>query len=127
MLKNKNLSVGCVVLSVCLIVLGLSSLIQGGDYKVKPEITLPEYRTDTGRAIDAYEHVMDRFISMTERNFTEIDRNVKGIDKQLISIDSKLTSLSTRMMKIEKALGIEQPEERAAKPSNGNVRRRQWK
>ena len=43
MRKSKSLSAGCVVLIFCLIVLGFSSLIQGSNYKVKPEITLPEY------------------------------------------------------------------------------------
>lgn len=119
----KSLSAGCGVLIICLIVLVMSSLIQGSDYKVKPEITLPEYRTDTGRAIDAYERVMDRFMSMTERNFTEIGTDVKGIAKQLVSIDINLKSLSTRMMRIEKALGIDQAEKRAAKPPKGKPRR----
>lgn len=123
----KSLSAGCGVLIICLIVLVVSSLIQGSDYKIKPEITLPEYRTDTARAIDAYERVMDRFMSMTERNFTEIDTDVKGIAKQLVSIDINLKSISTRMMRIEKALGIDQPEKRAAKPSKVNPHRHQRK
>ena len=108
--ENKNLLVFGAVLIVCLIVIGFSSSIQGGEksYEIKPEITLPEYRTDTARAIDAYERVMDRFISLTEKNLTGINTDVKDITKKLVLIDCKLTDISTRMARIEKALGIEQ-------------------
>jgi hypothetical protein len=109
--ETKNLLVIGVVLIVSLIVIGSSGSIQGGEkiYEIKPEITLPESRTDAARAIDAYEHVMDRFMNLTERNFMGIDTDVKDIAKKVSSIDYKLTELSARMARIEKALGIEQP------------------
>ena len=115
--QNKNLLVIGVVLIVCLIVIGFSSSIQGGEkiYEIKPEITLPEYRTDTARAIDAYERVMDRFMTLTEKNLTSINTDVKDIAKKLVLIDCKLTDLSTGMARIEKALGIEQAEKQAEK------------
>jgi len=110
--ENKNLLVAGAVLIVCLIVIGFSSSIHGDEkrYDVRPEITLPEYRTDTARAIDAYERVMDRFMSLTEKNLTGISTDVKDIAKTLVLIDSKLTDLSTRMARIENALGIKQVE-----------------
>ena len=118
--QNKNLLVVGAVLIVSLIVIGFSSSIQGGEksYEIKPEITLPEYRTDTARAIDAYERVMNRFMSLTEKNLTSINTDVKDISKKLILIDCKLTDISTRMARIEKALGIEQspkPVEKSSK------------
>ncbi|MHC4114895.1 MAG: hypothetical protein ACYSSL_06225 [Planctomycetota bacterium] len=118
--ENKNLLVIGAVLIVSLIVIGFSSSIQGSEksYKIKPEITLPEYRTDTARAIDAYERVMNRFISLTEKNLTGINTDVKDIAKKLVLIDCKLTELSTRMARIEKALGIQQspkPVEKSSK------------
>ena len=115
--KNKNLLAVGAVLIACLIVVRLAGSIQGGEksYKVKPEITLPEYRTDTARVIDAYERVMDRFISLTERNLSGINTDVKNIAKELVLIDCKLTELSVRMARIEKALGIEQAEKRVEK------------
>lgn len=106
------LTVG-VILIACLIVVWLAGSIQGSrkNYEVRPEITLPEYRTDTARAIDAYERMMDRFIDLTGRNLTGINTDVKDIAKKLVLMDCKLTELSTRMARIEKALGIEQVEE----------------
>ena len=109
MRKNKNLLAVGVVLIVCFIAVCFSTSIQGGEkiFKIEPEITLPEYRTDTARAIDAYERLIDRFMSLTERNLAGINTDVKDIAKKLDSIDSKLQEISVRTEKIEKALGIE--------------------
>jgi peptidoglycan hydrolase CwlO-like protein len=109
--QNKNLLAVTAVLIVCLIAVCFSTSIQGRErsYEIKPKITLPEYKTDTARVIDAYERMMDRFINLTERNLTGIDREVQGIARTLDSIDCKLRELSARTARIEKALGIEQP------------------
>ncbi|MHC4076348.1 MAG: hypothetical protein ACYSRR_07050 [Planctomycetota bacterium] len=117
--ENKNLLVVGAVLIICFIVIGLSGSIRGGEknYEIKPEITLPEYRTDTARAIDAYERVMNRFINLTERNLTSINIDVKSIAEKLVLIDYKLTELSTRMARIEKALETQQPEKPVEKSS----------
>lgn len=117
--ENKNLLVIGAVLIVSLIVIGFSGSIQGGEkrYKIEPEITLPEYRTDTARAIDAYERVMNRFIDLSEKNLAGINTDVKNIAKNLVLIDYKLTELSERIARIEKALGIQQSSKPAEKPS----------
>jgi len=117
MSKNRNLLAVGIILMVGLIVIAFSSSIQGNSrtYKIKPEITLPEYRTDRGNPIDAYERLMDRFMDLTENNLADINTNIEGIGKSLVLIDYKLTELSTRMARIEKALGIEQPKKRSGK------------
>lgn len=120
---NKNLLAVGAILLACLIVVWCSTSIHGGEksYEVKPQITLPEFRTDTARAIDAYEHVMTRFMNLTERHLTGINRDVKDIAKKLISIDCKLTELSLRMARMERALGIELPAKPAEKPSEAET------
>ena len=83
--------------------------IQGGQrrtYEVQPQVTIPEYRTDAARAIDAYERLMERYMDLTERNLFGIGADVRVIAKRLDSIDRKLEELSTRTAEIEKALGI---------------------
>ncbi len=109
MRTNRSLLAVAAGLIACLIVVWFSTSIQGDErtYEVRPEITLPEYRTDTARAIDAYERLMDRYMTLTERNLTSINTDIKGVVKKLDSIDGKLTELSARMARIEKALGIE--------------------
>jgi len=109
-MRSRNLLAVAAGLVCCVVVVWLSTSIQGGEktYEVRPQITLPEYRSDTARAIDAYERLMDRYMGLTERNLTGIGTGLKGVVKKLDSIDAKLTELSTRMARIEKALGIEQ-------------------
>ncbi len=107
---NRNLIMLSTVLACSVIMAWLCISIRGeSSYEIGPRITVPAYRTDTARAIDAYERVMERFINLTDKNLTDIDTEVKGIAATLHSIDRKLTELSGRMARIEKALGIEQP------------------
>ena len=112
-----------VVFIVCLMAVCFSTSIQGDEKRIeiRPEITLPAYRTDAGRAIDAYERMMIRFMSLTEKNLTGMNTDVKGIAKKLVLIDDKLTELSTRMARVEKALGIEQPAKGFEKPSKAET------
>jgi len=96
---------------VCCTAVWFSVSLYGGQktYEVQPWITIPEYRTDAARAIDAYERLMERQMDITEGNLAKIGADLKGIAERLDSIDSKLTELSTRIARIEKKLGIEQP------------------
>lgn len=99
------------VIACGLTVTWFSTPIQAVDknYEVRPEVGIPEYRTDAARAIDAYERLMDRYMQMTERVFTGIDTDVRDVVKRLNSMDSKLTELLARFTRIENALGIAQP------------------
>jgi hypothetical protein len=112
MITNKKLlAVGAVVVC-CITVVLFSTSIQGGPktYELRPHISLPEYRTDAARAIDAYERLMERYMNLTERNSIRISADLKEIIKKLYSIDNKLTELSARIARIEKTFGIEQTE-----------------
>lgn len=104
-------------LIVCVSVVWYCALIEGSDrtYEIRPEIRLPEHRTDAARAIDAYERLMDRYMTLTERNLSGINVDMRSVAKKLESIDGKLTGLSIRMARIEKALGIEPPKKPAPK------------
>jgi hypothetical protein len=111
MTTNKNLlAVGAVVVC-CITVVWFSNSIQGDPktYELRPQISIPEYRTDAVRAIDAYERLMERYMDLTERNSITISADLKEVIKKLSSIDDKLTKLSARIAKIEKTFGIEQP------------------
>lgn len=104
---------------VCCTAVWFSVSLYGGQktYEVEPWITIPEYRTDATRAIDAYERLMERQMDITEGNLTRIGEDIKGAAEKLESINGKLTELSTRIARIEKSLGIEQPKLPAEKPS----------
>jgi ABC-type transporter Mla subunit MlaD len=95
----------------CLFVIWLSTSIQGGQrtYEVRPEVTIPEHRTDAGRAIDAYERLMDRYMDLTERNLFRVGTDLQEVVKKLDAIDEKLTKLAARIGRIENALDIKKP------------------
>jgi len=110
MTTNKNLlAVGAAVVC-CITVVWFSTSIQGDPktYELRPQINIPEYRTDAVRAIDAYERLMERYMDLTERNSIRISADLKEVIKKLYSIDDKLTELSARIARIEKTFGIEQ-------------------
>lgn len=94
-------------LAACVIVVWFSKSIQGDEkvYEIQPQITMPGYRHDSVRAMDAYERLMDRYMGMTERNLIRIETDLGTVVGKLETIDRKLTELSTRMARIEKKLG----------------------
>jgi peptidoglycan hydrolase CwlO-like protein len=110
MKMRRNLIIASATIVCCIVVVWFSTSIQGSqkNYEVKPHITIPEYKTDAARAIDAYERLMDRYMNLTEKNIFRIDTDIQEVAKKLDSIDNKLTKLSTRISGIEKALGIKQ-------------------
>jgi chromosome segregation ATPase len=118
---NKKLLAVVVGLIICITAVWICESIQGGEtkYEVRPQIeTIPEYKTDATRAIDAYERLMDRYMNIIETNLTRSNNDIKSITQslnsiteKLASIDTKLAELSTRMTNIEKKLGAEQSKE----------------
>ncbi len=114
MRTSRNLLAVAAGLIACITIVWLAGSIQGGErtYEVRPEITLPEYRTDAARAIDAYERMIDRYMSLTEGNLTRIGTDVQGAARKLESIERRLRELCVRMARIEKALGVGEPKEK---------------
>jgi hypothetical protein len=99
-----------VAIAVVLVLVGavvLSVAIGEGrkTYRVEPEITVPEYKDDTARAIDAYERLMERYMDITEKNMLK-SGDIQTLLGKLDAVNGKLDELSARMARIEKALGI---------------------
>ena len=115
MTTSKNLLAVGVVVVCCITVVWFTTSIQGGPkiYELRPQIAVPEYKTDAVRAIDAYERLMERYMDLTEGNSMRIGTDLKEVMKKLDSIDDKLTELSARIARIEKTFGIEQPKPQA--------------
>lgn len=111
MKTNRNILVIFVVIIACSIVVWLSKSIQGSQktYDIQPHLTIPEYKTDLTRVMDAYERLMERYMDLTEQNQSMVGTDLKYVVTTLDSIDGRLTELSARIARIETALGIEQP------------------
>jgi len=114
--KKRLLAVIAAVVG-CLVVVWLSTSIQGGQktYELEPRLSIPEYRTDTVRIMDAYERLMERYMDLTGSNSAMVGMDLKSVLAKLDSIDGRLVELSARMARIEKALGVEKPAAPAAK------------
>ncbi|MFC1676863.1 hypothetical protein ACFL3G_07370 [Planctomycetota bacterium] len=116
MKKNKSYLALTSGLITLIIVVWLSTTNCGGDtFEIRPEISVPEQRTDAARAIDAYERMIDRYMSITERNFKGIGADIKDVLIKLDSIDTKLIVLSQRIAKIERVMGIKSPKKAVKK------------
>jgi hypothetical protein len=117
MRTNKNLLSAAVAVACCVFLVLLCTSIGGREktYEIRPQISVPEYRTDAARAIDAYERLMERYMDLTEGNLIRIGTDVQDAVRKLDSIDGKLTRLSTRIARIEKALGLRRHKSNAEK------------
>lgn len=123
MITNKNLLAAAAVILCCITVIWFSTITKGSPttYEVQPRISLPEYKTDTVHAIDAYEQLMERYMNLTERNSRRIGSDLKEVIKRLDSINYKLTQLSLRIAKIEKKFGIVESKPQAKKKPRQKV------
>lgn len=84
-------------------------------YEIRPEDTLGAYRSDSARIMDAYERLMDRYMSLVEGNLSNMGTGVGGVAKKLNSIERKIDKLGTRIGRIEKALDIPPPKPQTKK------------
>ena len=123
MITNRNLLAAAALVVCCITVIWFSKITQGSPatYEVQPRISLPEYKTDTVHAIDAYEQLMERYMNLTERNSIRIDADLKEVIKRLDSINHKLTELSFRIAKIEKRFSIEESKPQSKKKPRPKV------
>ncbi|MBW7992762.1 MAG: hypothetical protein FVQ84_22470 [Planctomycetes bacterium] len=123
MITNKNLLAAAAVVVCCITAIWFSTTTQGSpkNYEVRPRISLPEYKTDTVHALDAYEQLIERYMNMTERSSIRIDSDLKEVIKRLDSINYKLTELSLRIAKIERTFSIEKSQPQAKKKPRPKV------
>lgn len=110
MKENKKFLAVLTAVAVCFVVAWFSTSGLSRTYEIRPEIILPEYKSDSSRAIDSYERMMNRFMDITEENLIWIGSDIKTVTTKLDSIENKLTELCVKMARIEGALGIAQAE-----------------
>ena len=70
-------------------------------YEIRPTITAPQYRSDAARAIDAYERLMDRYLTLIDRSLhttqsdmQQLRQQVGDLEKVLLRVERKLDSLN---------------------------------
>ncbi len=124
MRSNRRTYVAVAVVVSSIVVLALSTSVGQSrrNYDVETRIyATPEYRTDTTRAIDAYERVMERYMDASDRNFAAMAADIGAVAVRLEAIDARLEKLDWRLERIERHLGILPPlpaaDPNAAQPS----------
>jgi len=111
MRKNRKIIIPVITLLVCVLIIWSGSTIMAKErsYRLEPEIRLPEYRTDTARAIDAYERMMQRFLDIHEKNLDSTSARIANVSDKVDCINTKLDQVLLRIARIEKALDISDP------------------
>jgi len=107
---NKNIVFVFSVLFICMIAGFFSATLFGSErqhYEIRPEITLPEYKTDMDRAVETYQRIIDNYARLTEDGLTDIRSEINDISEKLDSMDQQIAKLSHQLETVQKKLGIE--------------------
>jgi thiamine monophosphate kinase len=120
MRNRKNFVIVSVFVTACLVLAWMAGGLQGQSNELRNEISVPMQQTDAGRAIDAYERMMARYMDISEGNMAELRF-------QIAETNHKIDILLAKIENIERALKIEQPKAPAAEPSKVPVRPAEFK
>ena len=117
MRTSKSLWAVVAVIACIVIAVVFSASIQGGQntYELQPNLSIPEYKTDTVRVIEAYERLMDRYMDLTGSHLSTVGIDLRNVVTQLDSIDGRLAELDSRLARIEQALGVDKTNELVGK------------
>ncbi|OHB76649.1 MAG: hypothetical protein A2Z25_18105 [Planctomycetes bacterium RBG_16_55_9] len=115
MKTSKSLLVVLMVMVCGIIVVWFSGSIRGGQktYNLQPDLTIPEYKTDTVHVMEAYERLMDRYMDLTGSHLATVGMDLRNVVARLDALDGRLAELSTRLARIEQTLGVKNVSERA--------------
>jgi septal ring factor EnvC (AmiA/AmiB activator) len=111
--RNKILLVLGLAVSLCAAVIAVSDSKhekRENRYELENEISLPEYKSNIDKMIDAYERMVDRLLYATSSG-TKFNADVNSIYKKLSDIDNKLAVITGKLETIEKKLEIKQDEQ----------------
>ena len=75
-------------------------------YEVRNSITTPQYRSDAARAIDAYERLMDRYMSLTENNLIAAQAEGRDVAYRLTRLESSLERIEQKLDHLTRALQV---------------------
>jgi hypothetical protein len=116
-MKTRQTFISLIVIAVVCAAFIWLTVSYGVEKSIEVEsYNLPEYRSDTVRAIDAYQQMINRMLDDNDRNWGMVQEQLNTINGKLDTVLSDLDSISQRIARIEKKMGIEEPEENEPKP-----------
>ena len=102
-MKKMIVILGCVVL---LWALTGAQGAKGRTYEIHPQIPESVFKSDSVKALEAYERMVDRVLAINSRQLDTMELNIKSMSTQLNRVEMKLDRLLNRTLLIENAVGI---------------------
>ncbi len=102
-IKKTIVILGCVVL---LWALTGAQGAKGKTYEIHPQIPESVFKSDSVKALEAYERMVDRVLAINSRQLDSMEISIKSMSTQLNRVEMKLDMLLNRTLLIENALGI---------------------
>jgi hypothetical protein len=102
-LKKMIAILGCVVL---LWAFTVAQGAKGRTYEIHPQIPESVFKSDSVKALEAYERMVDRVLAINSRQLDSMELNIKSMSTQLNRVEMKLDMLLNRTLLIENAPGI---------------------
>jgi predicted PurR-regulated permease PerM len=116
-MKTRRTFISLIVIAVVCAAFFWLAVSHGVEKEVEVQTyNLPEYRSDTARAIDAYQQMINRMLDDNDRNWEMVQEQLNSINSKLDTVLSELDGISQRIARIENKMGIEEPEEKEPKP-----------
>lgn len=75
-------------------------------YEIHPDLGMGAPQTNTVMVLDAYERLMDNYMSLVQSNLNTMTGDMAQATRQLTSIDRKIDNLAIRFARIERALNL---------------------
>jgi len=92
--------------AVLLGTLGLFSFAAVSEKSREYEISVPPYKSDMVRMIEAYERLSDQYLALVQQHLLKMDADNQAVLKKLESLEKKLDELNR---KIDRLLPSESP------------------
>jgi hypothetical protein len=94
-------------LLACIVLLWSLAGAQGTKtYEIHSQIPDSVFKSDSVRALETYERMVDRVLELNKRQLDAMDLNIREVSKQLYRVEAKLDQLLNRSLLTEYALGI---------------------
>ena len=75
-------------------------------YEIHTQIPESVFQTESARALDTYERMVDRVLDLNKRQLDTMDLNIKEVSKQLYRVEAKLDQLLNQSLLAEYADGM---------------------
>lgn len=92
------------ILALITMVFGMDSRANRSTYEIRPTVATPQYRSDAARAIDAYERLMDRYMSLIEQNLITLQADKQNTSQRLIELEKTLSRIEQKVDRLNQAL-----------------------